>query len=51
MFFEKNSEEIKEDYSFEKEQYEYNKKYGFLNELKSAVKTDEEYARYKGYIN
>ena len=36
--------------STEKEQFEYNAKYGFINELKNAVKTDEEYADYKGYL-
>ena len=30
---------------------EYKRKYGFLNELQSAVRTDEEYAKYKGFID
>lgn len=33
------------------QQLEYKSKYGFLDELKSAVRTDEEYAKYKGYID
>lgn len=34
----------------EVEQYEYKKKFGFLDELRSSVRTDEEFAKFKGYI-
>ena len=51
MLFEKKDEQKDNIYSFEMEQYEYKKKYGFLDELKNAVKTDEEYAKFKGYID
>lgn len=32
-------------------QLDYKSNFGFLDELKNAVKTDEEYAKYKGYID
>ena len=34
-----------------KEQYEYKSKFGFLDELKANVRTDEEFAKYKGYVD
>ncbi len=30
---------------------EYKSKFGFLDELKKSVRTDEEYAKFKGYID
>ena len=35
----------------QKEEYEYKNKFGFLDELKCNVRTDEEFAKYKGYID
>ena len=50
MLFEKKDEDKNDVYSLELQQYEYKKKYGFLDELRNAVRTDEEYAKFKGYI-
>ena len=54
MLFEKKStemqtnyNELKQELDILKEQYEYISKFGFLDELKSCVRTDEEYAKYK----
>lgn len=33
------------------QQLEYKSKFGFLDELKNSVRTDEEYAKFKGYID
>ena len=50
MLFEKEQQEniLNNDQTNE---LEYKRKYGFLNELQSAVRTDEEYAKFKGYID
>ena len=51
MLFERKQEEPNEiNYQALKE-LEYKSKFGFLNELKNSVKTDEEYAKFKGYID
>ena len=49
MLFSKE-EEYTPNYEALKE-LEYKSKFGFLDELKSSVRTDEEYAKYKGYID
>jgi len=51
MLFERKKEERNE-VSYEAlEQIEYKSKFGFLDELKKSVRTDEEYAKFKGYID
>lgn len=50
MLFEKEQEENTFNTEINNE-IEYKRKYGFLNELQSAVRTDEEYAKFKGYID
>ena len=50
MLFDKEQQENNTNYeAFQ--QLEYKSKFGFLDELKSCVRTDEEYAKYKGYID
>ena len=51
MIFENKKEEKTQEELYKLEQYEYKSKYGFLDELKGAVRTDEEYAKFKGYID
>lgn len=50
MLFDKfqNSNEINKELL---EQIEYKSKFGFLEELRNFVRTDEEYAKFKGYID
>ena len=50
MLFERKQQENETNYELLK-QIEYKSKFGFLDELKSAVRTDEEYAKFKGYID
>ena len=49
MFFDKKQEQKEINYEA-MQQIEYKSKFGFLDELKSSVRTDEEYAKFKGYI-
>ena len=51
MLFErsKEAENVKKIEALEQIEYKY--KYGFLEELKSSVRTDEEFAKFKGYID
>ena len=51
MLFEKKHEQHETSYESLREQLEYKNKFGFLDELKSSVRTDEEYAKFKGYID
>lgn len=51
MLFERKQQEQNEIDSAALKQLEYKSKFGFLDELKSSVKTDEEYAKFKGYID
>lgn len=51
MLFDKDIETSDERVKSAIQEYEYKSKFGFLNELQSAVRTDEEYAKYKGYID
>lgn len=51
MLFERKQEEPNEINYEALRALEYKSKFGFLDELKSAVRTDEEYAKYKGYID
>ena len=50
MLFERKQPENETNYELLK-QIEYKSKFGFLEELKSSVRTDEEYAKFKGYID
>lgn len=50
MLFDKRQEPNEPNYNIMQE-IEYKSKFGFLDELKSSVKTDEEYAKFKGYID
>ncbi len=50
MLFEKKKPEIEPNYNELRQELEYKNKFGFLDELKSSVRTDEEYAKFKGYI-
>lgn len=50
MLFEKKQEQNEINYETMK-QLEYKSKFGFLDELKNSVRTDEEYAKFKGYID
>ena len=45
MLFEKKHEQHETNYETLREQLEYKSKFGFLDELKSSVRTDEEYAK------
>lgn len=50
MLFDKKQQE--NDINYEVlQQIEYKSKFGFLDELKNSVRTDEEYAKFKGYID
>lgn len=51
MLFENKQQEKEINYEALREQLEYKSKFGFLDELKSSVRTDEEYAKFKGYID
>ena len=52
MLFEQNEiNKINQDENIQREQVEYSKKFGFLEQLQSAVRTDEEYAKFKGYLD
>ena len=51
MLFSKNKEEKVDAYYKAAEDLEYKSKFGFLDELKNSVRTDEEYAKFKGYID
>lgn len=52
MLFEKKQVNEQEQSNYEMlKQIEYKSKFGFLDELKSSVRTDEEYAKFKGYID
>ena len=50
MLFEKKQQEAETNYELLK-QIEYKNKFGFLEQLQSSVRTDEEYAKFKGYID
>ena len=51
MLFERKENVVEEpNYELLKE-IEYKHKFGFLNELQNSVRTDEEFAKYKGYID
>lgn len=47
----KNKEEIQENNNIYEQELKDKYKYGFLNELQNSVRTDEEYAKFKGYID
>lgn len=47
----KNKEEIQDNNNIYEQELKDKYKYSFLNELQSSVKTDEEYAKFKGYID
>lgn len=51
MLFENNKEFVDEATLNAIQEYEHKAKFGFLEELQSSVRTDEEYAKYKGYID
>ena len=53
MLFEQNelNKVSQETQNIQREQVEYSKKFGFLEQLQSAVRTDEEYAKFKGYLD
>lgn len=51
MLFGSKQQEEKTNYEALREQLEYKSKFGFLDELRSSVRTDEEYAKFKGYID
>jgi len=51
MLFERKVEQTEEPNYELLKQIEYKSKFGFLDELKSAVRTDEEFAKFKGYID
>ena len=53
MLFEKRQDIQNENITnFEElKKYEYKQKYGFLDELRNSVKSDEEYAKFKGYMD
>ena len=51
MLFEKKNTEPETNYNELQQELEYKSKFGFLDELKSSVRTDEEYAKFKGYID
>lgn len=51
MLFEREQTQHEEPNYDALEEYEYKKKFGFLDELKSCVRTDEEFAKFKGYID
>jgi len=50
MFEQRQEEENELSYDALK-QLEYKSKFGFLDELRNSVRTDEEYAKFKGYID
>ena len=51
MLFEKQNRQSEEPNNELLKQIEYKSKFGFLDELKNSVRTDEEYAKFKGYID
>ena len=51
MLFEKKKIEHETNYNELRQELEYKSKFGFLDELKCSVRTDEEYAKFKGYID
>ena len=51
MLFERKEKQVEEPNYELLKQIEYKSKFGFLDELKSSVRTDEEYAKFKGYID
>lgn len=51
MLFEKKNTEAESNYNELRQELEYKSKFGFLDELKNSVRTDEEYAKFKGYID
>lgn len=46
----RNKENVQEQNNVYEQELQEKYKYGFLNELQSSVRTDEEYAKFKGYI-
>jgi len=51
MLFENKNIQPNTNYNELRQELEYKNKFGFLDELKSSVRTDEEYAKFKGYID
>ena len=51
MLFEKKQTQPETNYNELRQELEYKSKYSFLDELRSSVRTDEEYAKFKGYID
>lgn len=51
VLFERKQQELNKIEIEKLEQIEYKNKFGFIEQLKSSVRTDEEYAKFKGYID
>lgn len=51
MLFEKKQDETYLTNLEALNELEYKSKFSFLDELQNAVRTDEEFAKYKGYID
>lgn len=50
MLFEKKQQDEEINYEL-LNQLQHKAKFGFLEELQNSVRTDEEYAKFKGYID